>query len=434
MVVDLDSDINAVTADFIEKSLKEAEAARAPFVVIRINTPGGRLDSTREITQSILGSKVPIIGYVTPSGARAASAGFLILMACDVAAMAPGTNAGAASPVNGSGGDLPDTMSKKIKEDAAALLRSLVTPRGRPGEDAVKTITDAVSYSETEGLEKKLVEIVARDLPDLFAQLDGRAIKRVGKPDAVLKSKGSPFGVRKMTELQKALGIIANPALAGILLLMGLAGLYAEAQHPGAVFPGIIGGICFLLALYSMSVLPTNYAGVALLLLGVLFFFLEVKLASHGLFAIGGGISMILGAVFLFHQDDLAPRGEFWFVVAGAVATTAILAVLSWKAISLQRLPVTTGAGALVGLVVPARTPIHETGKIFADGALWDARSSEPIAAGEKVLIRAVEGLSVVVERATGAPQPTETNSGREPTSAAPAPPTSPEPPAAKAS
>lgn len=433
LVVDLDTGIHAVTADFIQKSIREAETARAPFVVIRINTPGGRIDSTREITQSILASKVPVIGFVTPPGGQAASGGFFVLMACDVAAMAPGTNAGAASPVMGDGADIPKTMSKKIMEDTSALMRSLVGPRGRPAEPAVKTITDAVSYSETEGLEKKLVEIVARDLPDLFAQLDGRTIKRVGKPDEVLKSKGAAFTVHRMTELQKLLGVVANPGLAGILFLLGLAGLYAEMQHPGAVFPGVIGGICLLLALFSMSVLPTNYAGVALLLLGVLFFFLEVKLASHGFFAIGGGIAMILGAVLLFHQDELAPKGDFWFVVGTAVATTAVFAVLSFEAISLQRLPVTTGSGALVGLVVPARTPIHETGKVFADGDLWDARSSEPIAAGEKVQILAVEGLSLVVKRVPGAPNTGEA-SVRGPASAAPEPPASPQPAAVEAS
>jgi membrane-bound serine protease (ClpP class) len=397
VVGDIDTDINAVTADFIATLVRDAETSGAPFVVLRLNTPGGRLDSTREITQTILSSKVPVVGFVTPPGAQAASAGFFVLMACDVAAMAPGTNAGAASPVGGGGEDLPKTISKKLTEDVSALLRSLTSPRGRPTAPAVLTITEAISYSETECLEKKLIELVARDLPDLFKQLDGRVIKRVGKADASLHSNGASYVVRRMTSLQKALGVIANPALAGILFLIGMVGLYSEMSHPGAVLPGILGGICLILALFAMSVLPTNFAGIGLMLLGVLFFFLEVKLGSHGLFAIGGGVAIILGAVLLFHDNDLAPKGDFWFIVAGAGTTSLILALLSLKALSVQGLPDRTGEGVLVGQIVPARTDIHATGKIFADGAIWDARSETPVSAGEFVEIVKVEGLSVIV-------------------------------------
>jgi membrane-bound serine protease (ClpP class) len=398
VLADIDRDINAVTADFVARVIREAETERAPFVILRLNTPGGRLDSTRDITQAILGSKVPVVGYVGPPGARAASAGFLILMACDVAVMAPGTNAGAASVVGGGGEELPKTISRKITEDAAALLRSLVAPRGRPQDAAVKTITEAASYSDREAEEKKLIEFVARDLPDLLTKLDGRTIRRVGRPDVVLKTGGTGIVEKRMTAMQRALGVIASPTVAGLLLLIGLVGLYAEMQSPGAVFPGIIGGICLLLALFALSVLPTSWAGIGLLLLGLLFFFLEVKLAGHGLFAIGGGVSMVLGAVLLFPRDELAPRGDFWFVVGGAVTASAILAALSLKALSMQRLPKVTGEGALIGQVVAARTDIHESGKVFVDGAIWEARSAWPVARGETVIIVAVEGLRVVVK------------------------------------
>lgn len=400
VVLDLDTEIHAVAADFVVKTLHDIDPSSVSCVVLRISTPGGRLDSTREITQAILASSVPVVGYVTPPGAQAASAGFLILMACDVAAMAPGTNAGAASPVGGGGEELPKTIGKKVTEDASALLRSMTAPRGRPTEPAVKAITEALSYSETEALANKLVEIVARDLPDLFRQLDGRLVKRVGKPDATLKTKDAIVDEREMTALQKALSVIASPALAGLLLVLGLVGLYSEMSHPGAIFPGVIGGICFLLALYAMSVLPTNYAGLALMLLGVLFFFLEVKLAGHGLFAVGGGVAIILGAVLLFNESDLAPRGEFWFIVAGAATATAILATLSIRAVAVQNLPQRTGAGALVGQVVSARTAIAPAGKVFVDGALWDARSSAPVAAGESVEIVGIDGLTLVVRPA----------------------------------
>lgn len=396
-VARLDIEIHAVSADFVKRTLEDAEKSGAPLVVLAINTPGGRLDSTREITQAILASKVPVVGYVTPSGAQAASAGFFVLMSCDVAAMAPGTNAGAASPVGGGGEDLPKTIGKKVSEDAAALLRSLVSPRGRPADDAVKTITEAVSFSETESLDKKLVEIVAKDVPDLLAQLDGRTIKRVGKPDAVLATKDLRWEWREMTGLQKALGVIAHPALAGLLFLLGLVGLYSEMSHPGAIFPGILGGICLLLALFAMSVLPTNYAGVGLLLLGVLFFVLEVQLTGHGLFAIGGGISIILGAVLLFHQKEMAPSGEFGFLVATAAATALILAALSIKALSIQRLPQRTGDGLIVGQVARIRRGEAGTPKVFLDGALWDVRSETPLSPGDEVEVVAMEGLSVIV-------------------------------------
>lgn len=401
LVIDLDTEIHAVSADFVAKSIREAEATKVSFVVIRIDTAGGRLGSTREITRTILSSKVPVVGYVTPPGARAASAGFFILMACDVAAMAPGTNAGAASPVGADGKDLEKTIDKKTREDTAALLRSVVEPRGRPTEPAMKAITDATSYSETEAGEKKLIEIVARDLPELFQKLDGRTVKRVGKDDVVLRSAGATFTVKAMTGLDRALGIIASPGLAGILFLLGLAGLYAELQNPGATLPGILGGICMLLALFAMSVLPPSYAGIGLLLLGLLFFFLEVKLASHGFFAIGGGIATVLGALLLFPKDELAPRGEVWFVAGTGALVALVLAALSLKALSVLHQPVRTGAELLLGQVTVARTPIHTSGRVFLDGALYSARSAVPVAEGQLVEVVSVDGLSVIVRPKT---------------------------------
>jgi membrane-bound serine protease (ClpP class) len=398
LVVDVDKDINAVTADYVAGSIREAEAEGMALLVLRLNTPGGRLDSTREITQAILSSKVPVVGFVAPPGAQAASAGFLVLMACDVAAMAPGTNTGAAAPVGGSGEELPATLSKKISEDAAALVRSLVDPRGRPPDLAVKAIKEAVSYSETEAAEKKLIEFVAKDLDELLVKLDGRAIKRVGRPDAVVKTTGLSVVERKMKPLQRALGVIASPAVAGLLLLLGLVGLYAEMSHPGAVFPGVLGGICLLLALFALSVLPTNWAAIGLVLLGLLFFFLEVKLSAHGLFAIGGGIAIVLGSALMFHTDPLAPRGDFWFVAGGAVTTSLILAALSIKALSVQRLPERTGAGSLVGQVIAAHTAIAGSGKVFIDGALWEARSDTPVEKGDLVEVVSFEGLRIVVQ------------------------------------
>ncbi len=398
VVVDIDTDINPVTAEFLKRVVEEAVTDGAPAVVLRINTPGGRLDSTREITKTILASEVPVLGFVHPPGSQAASAGFIILMACDVAAMAPGTNAGAASPVGGGGEELPKTIGKKVSEDAAALVRSLVVPRGRPVDDAVKTITEALSYSESEAKAKGLVEIVARDLPDLLKQVDGRPIKRVGKPDVILKSATFTFRTVRRTGLEKALGVVASPMVAGLLFLIGVVGLYSEFQNPGAILPGVLGSICLLLAFFAMSVLPTNWVGIGLILLGVLFFFLEVKFTMHGILAISGGVSMILGAVLLFHRDELAPRAELWFVVGGAVVATLILAVLSMMALSVQRLPDRTGIAVLVGQVAAVHVGATGALRVFADGALWEARSAVPLNDGQLVEITGIDGLALLVK------------------------------------
>ncbi len=401
-IVDLDSEIQAVSARFVSEALREAGDSGAPFVILRIDTPGGRLDSTREITRAILASPVPVVGWVAPPGSQAASAGFLILMSCDVAAMAPGTNAGAASPVGGGGEDLPKTIAKKVGEDVSALLRSVTEPRGRPVDDAVKAVTEATSYSETEAQKRKLIEVVARDVPELLSRLDGRAAKRVGRPDVVLKTAGLTTEVRGMTRKERILGVIANPALAGILFLVGLVGLYSELSHPGGILPGVLGAICLVLALFAMSVLPVNGAGVFLIVLGALFFFLEVKLASHGVLAVGGAASIILGGLLLFPDRAGAPRGELATLAVSAVTAAAILATLSFRALAVKRLPARTGAEALVGQIVAARTAFAPTGKIFVDGALWNARSSAPVAAGERVEITGLDGLLVLVRPAPG--------------------------------
>ena len=313
---------------------------------------------------------------------------------CDV------DNAGAASPVGGGGEDLPKTIAKKVGEDVSALLRSVTEPRGRPVDDAVKAVTEATSYSETEAEKRKLIEVVARDVPELLARLDGRTAKRVGRPDVVLRTAGLATEPREMTRRERILGVIANPALAGILFLVGLVGLYSELSHPGGILPGVLGAICLILALFAMSVLPVNGAGVFLIVLGALFFFLEVKLAAHGVLAVGGAAAIVLGGLLLFPDRAGAPRGELATLVAGAVATAAILAALSFRALTMKRLPDRTGAGVLLGQVVAARTALAPAGKIFVDGALWEARSSAPVAAGENVEITGLDGLLVLVRPA----------------------------------
>ncbi len=398
VVLSLSGEVHAVAADYIASGLGQAARDGAPFVVLVIDTPGGRLDATRDITRAILASKVPVVGFVSPPGAQAASAGFLVLMACDVAAMAPGTNAGAASPVGGEGQDLGDTLKKKVSEDVSALLRSVVAPRGRPVDAAVATIAEAKSYSETEAFERKLVEVVARDLPDLLEKLDGLTAKRVGRPDAVLAAGKIATREIPLTRLQKVVGVIANPAITSLLFLVGLVGIYSELQHPGAIFPGVLGAVCLLLALFAMSVLPTNAAGIALILLGVLFFVLEVKLTAHGLLAISGGVAVVLGAVLLFHQSDFAPRGELVFVAGAGVAAALVMAGLSFAALAAQRRPIQTGDHVLLGQVIPVRAEIDGLGKVFVDGAIWTARSRSRVPEGALVRVVGVDGLVLDVD------------------------------------
>jgi membrane-bound serine protease (ClpP class) len=270
--------------------------------------------------------------------------------------------------------------------------------------DAVKAVSDAASYSETEAEKRKLIEVIARDIPDLLARLDGRTAKRVGKPDVILKTAGLTTELKEMTRREKFLGVLASPALAGLLFLVGLVGLYSELSHPGGILPGVLGAICLVLALFAMSVLPVSGAGMGLLVLGALFFFLEIKLASHGVLAVGGAVAIVLGAILLFPDRPGAPRGELATLVAGAITTATILALLSFRALAVKRLPDRTGAGVLVGQIVAARTALAPTGKIFVDGAIWEARSPVPVAAGENVEITGLDGLSLLVRPAPKGP------------------------------
>lgn len=398
----IDTAIHPASASYLEKVIAEAEREGAALVVVTLSTPGGLLASTRAMSSAILQSKVPVATYVAPSGAQAASAGFFLLLSGDVAAMAPGTNTGAAHPVGGEGQDLPKKLNEKAEQDARAFIRTLARQRGRNAEKAEAAVLQSVSYTETEAKETGLVEVVARDVPDLVAQLDGRRVSRVGGAQTTLSLKGARIQRRPMGEVERVLGVVSDPNVAYVLFLVGLVGLYFELSTPGAVLPGVAGAIALLLALYAFSVLPVNLAGLALIFLGIALFVAEVKVVSHGVLAVGGAIAIVSGSLLLFSGGGgEGYRVDLSVVLPSLAAALAILALLAWKTAKLRREPARTGLPAMVGeaaRVVEGFGPEGQ-GKVQVFGEYWDAAGPEGLAPGETVRIARVAGRTLYVER-----------------------------------
>jgi membrane-bound serine protease (ClpP class) len=403
LVARVDTPIQPAAANYLKKILRAAEQEGAALVVVELSTPGGLLTSTREMTSAILRSKVPVVTYVAPSGAQSASAGFFILLAGDVAAMAPGTNAGAAHPVGGEGQELPKTLNEKAEQDARAYMRSLARQRGRNADKAEAAVTKSISYTETEAKDAGLIELIARDLPDLVKQLEGRAIKRVSGETTTLKLAGSRIENRDMSKIEKLIGFVTHPNVAYLLFMAGLLGLYFELSSPGAVLPGVVGGIALILALYAFSVLPVNLAGLALIIFAIVLFIAEVKVVSHGVLAIGGAIALIAGSLLLFtgRGEETLYRIDLSIIVPSLVLTLAIVALLTWKTLELRMRPARTGSEGMVGesarVVESFSAP--GTGRILVHGEYWDAEGPPGLAPGEVVRIAGVEGLRVRVER-----------------------------------
>ena len=398
----VDTAIHPASANYLEKVIREAERDGAALVVVTLSTPGGLLASTRVMSSAILASKVPVATFVAPSGAQAASAGFFLLLSGDVAAMAPGTNTGAAHPVGGEGQDLPKKLNEKAEQDARAFIRTLARQRGRNAEKAEAAVLQSVSYTEAEAKSAGLIEVVARDLPDLVAQLDGRRISRVGGGETTLALKGARVQARPMGEVERALGVVSDPNVAYILFLVGLVGLYFELSTPGAVLPGVAGAIALLLALYAFSVLPVNLAGLALIFLGIALFVAEVKVVSHGVLAVGGAIALVAGSLLLFSGGGREGyRVDLSIVVPALAATLGIVGLLAWKTARLRREPARTGLSAMVGepaRVVEGFGPAGQ-GKVQVFGEYWDAAGPEGLAPGETVRIASVSGRTLHVER-----------------------------------
>lgn len=403
-MIDLDGAITPVTARLLTAAIERAQAERAQALIVRLNTPGGLERSMRSMAQAILNAEIPVIVYVAPTGARAASAGVFITMAAHVAAMAPATNIGAAHPVTIGGGDTGKEMGKKIENDAAAFARSLAAERGRNVDWAEKAVRASVSVTEREAVKLKVVDLVADSVPDLLAKIDGRTVKTARGPvtlatrDALVK----PIEVRFR---DRFLALITDPNIAYILMMVGMLGIFFELQNPGVVLPGVIGGISLILAFFAFQSLPINWAGVLLILFGVALLIAEIKVVSHGVLTAGGVVAMVLGSFMLYEAPEVGFRVS-WTVILPTVGATAGLVVWAVSAgvRAMMKSPV-TGVSGMIGRVVVARSALGPEGQVQVDGEIWRAVSEgEAIPAGEKVRVTAVDGLTLKVSRAGDRP------------------------------
>lgn len=398
--VNIDGTIHPIADEYIGRSLDRARAMNADVVIIQLRTPGGLVDSTRSIVEKILASPVPVVVYVAPSGAHAASAGFYILQAADVAAMAPGTNTGAAHPVTIGGGKMDDVMKSKIENDIAAFLRSYVSKRGRNAEVAETAVRESKSFTEQEALSQKLIDIVASSEQDLLKQLEGREVRRFNGTTARLHVSGKPIEDSEMSLKQRILGFLMNPNITFIVLAIGALALYFEFNNPGAILPGVVGALFILLALFALNLLPTRFAALALILLAFILFGLEAKFTSHGILGTGGVVSLTLGALLLVDGPIPEMRVRLWTALGVSIPLGIITIFLMTIALRAHRNKVITGEQGLVGEIGVARTELNLEGKVFVHGELWDARSSSPISAGDTVVVERVNGLLLDVRPA----------------------------------
>jgi membrane-bound serine protease (ClpP class) len=397
-VVELDGVVHAVTAAHVTQAIERADASGAPLLILRLDTPGGLDTAMRQIIDKMLNCRTPIAVFVGPSGARAASAGFLITIVADVAAMAPGTNIGAAHPVSGMG-QMDEVMSKKVTSDAAAYIRSKAARRGRNVEMAEKAVIESKSFTEKEALELKLIDLVVKDVPALIAALEGREIKRFDGTSVTLRLEGHKEVSVRMDWRQAILSAIARPEVLFLLLLGALAGLGTEISHPGLLFPGILGLICLILFLFASQIIPVNWAGVLLILVAIGLFVAEVKVASYGLLTVGGIVAMILGAMMLVDAPVPEMRVPLRTLVPGAVAMAAFTVALVRLVIRAQRMRATTGPEGMVGQAGLAETALEPEGWVVVQGERWRARAEEAVKAGEAVKVVAMEGLRLRVRK-----------------------------------
>jgi len=400
--VDVVDIIHAVSAARVVETIETAAEQDAGLVLLRLDTPGGLDTSMREIIEAILNSPTPVAVFVGPSGARAASAGFLITLAADISGMAPGTNMGAATPVAGTGGEMPETLSRKVESDAAAYLRSIAERRGRDVELAELGVTEARSWTASEALEAGLIDVVAADVSEFLATLDGQTVQRIDGEEQVLEIGGLPVVTTELSFRDRALSFIANPSLAVILGMIGLLGLYLEFSNPGMLFPGILGLVALVLAGFGLNLLPINALGVLLLLAGLGLLIAETMTPSFGLLGLGGALSLAAGLLFFFEEQSL-PTPElsvsYGLVLPTVVVFVALVFFLGQMVLRAQRLPAVTGQEGMVGLVATARTaiPADGAGTVFVHGEYWQATAPSSVEAGQRVRIESVDGLTLRV-------------------------------------
>ena len=386
--------ISPGTADFIKSGIKTAEENVAACVIIELDTPGGLAESMRIIVQNILGSRVPVVVFVYPGGARAASAGVMITMAADVAAMAPGTNIGAAHPVGAGGKDIDGTMSEKVINDMVAQAKSVAEKRGRNAKWVEDAIRESVSVTETEALKENIIDLIATDTDDLIKQLNGREIKDKG----ILKLDDVKKVTIKETLRTKILKTISDPNIAYILLMIGLAGLYFEFSHPGSIFPGVIGAIALILAFFAMQTLPVNYAGILLIVLAIIFFIMEMKITSYGLLSVAGVVSLLLGSLMLFKGSAPDMKLSLQVVLPTIILISGFFVAVAGLVFRAQISKPMTGSTGLVGEIGVVKKALTPEGKVFVHGELWNARAKDPIDKDARVRIVQVVNLILEVE------------------------------------
>ncbi len=399
--ITVDAPIHPITSEYIVRSIERADRDGAALVLLVLNTPGGLDTSMREIIERIVNARTPIAAYVSPSGARSASAGFFIAVACDIFAMAPGTNTGAAHPVGVSvtGQVMDKTMEEKVTHDAAAYIKTLAEKRGRNVQMAEDAVRKSLSYTEEEALQGGLIDLVAVTERDIIDRFDGRTIRRFDGTERTLALAGEPLVELPMTARQKFLLTISNPNLAYILLMIGLLGLYFEFSNPGAILPGILGGLSLLLAVFAFQILPINYVGLMLILLAVILFILEVKVTSYGMLSLGGIIAMIIGSLMLIDSPIPELRPSLGFVIPVVLAFALIAVFLVTLVVRAHARRSSTGREGMVGETGTARTDLSPAGKVFVHGEIWDAEAEGPVRAGETIEVVEVVGLKLKVRK-----------------------------------
>lgn len=394
-VVDI---IHSVSAGRVVETIERAAEAEAGLVLLRLDTPGGLDTAMREIIEAILNSEVPVAVFVGPSGSRAASAGYLITLSADISGMAPGTNMGAATPVAGTGGEMPETLSRKVESDAAAYLRSIAERRGRDIELAEQGVTEARSWTASEALEGGLIDLVAASEAEFLEALDGRAVARADGGETVLRTAGAPVVSTELTLRDRVLSVIANPNLAVLLGMIGLLGLYLEFSNPGLLFPGILGGIALLLAGFGLNLLPVSALGALLLLAGLGLLTAEALTPSFGIMGASGAAALVAGLFFFFEEQSLptpALEVTYGFVVPSVLLFAVVVVLLGRMVVRAQRAPTVTGREGMIGQTATARTGISPGGEgtVFLRGEYWDATAAEPVSEGERVRVLEVDGL-----------------------------------------
>jgi membrane-bound serine protease (ClpP class) len=396
----VDSVIHPLSAEYIERAVQEAENTHADALLIEIRTPGGLMTSMEDIVHKVLDSKVPVIIYVSPSGKGASSAGFFILEAADIAAMAPGTNTGAAHPVRGDGQIMDPVMKDKVENYAASLMRSYVSKRGRNVEVAESAVRQSKSFTADEALSQHLIDYIAKDQDDLFRQIDGKSVTRFDGSKAVLHVAGKPVRLYAMTLRERILSVLMDPNFTALLFTLGLFALMIEFNHPGGIVPGAVGLIAIVVSIYALQMLPTRFESVALVIGAFVLFALEAKFHSHGLFTGGGMLMMVLGMLLLVDGPIPEMRVRLITALSVTIPLGAITVFLLTLAVRARRNKVVTGKESLIGEIGVARSRLVPDGKVFVRGALWNAVASANVEIGQAVIIRNVQDLTLLVEPA----------------------------------